>query len=251
MLANGVNIYEAIEIADNQGRTPLFEAVENLNSEDSAMAIQIIDILCKDRQDGGFGANPNVVSYNGQTPLFGAARLGSILAVKALYIAGAEADLHNGELVKTDDDVKEIVDNETNQSELNFMTAFKNCCTPLQVALVLGYDDIALLLATKCNADVNLRTKRKGYTSLHLCALADRPEMIMDLLTKLDADPMIDDKDGRALLDMVYQYMPTFVEVFQSILEKMDCIRKLDPSSQNDEQHLVVEDNRKITGKKT
>lgn len=27
----GVDIYSAIEIADNSGRTPLFEAVENLN----------------------------------------------------------------------------------------------------------------------------------------------------------------------------------------------------------------------------
>jgi hypothetical protein len=31
MLALGVDIYSAIEIADNAGRTPLFEAVENLN----------------------------------------------------------------------------------------------------------------------------------------------------------------------------------------------------------------------------
>lgn len=114
MLANGVNIYEAIEIADNQGRTPLFEAVENLNSEDTASAIQIIDILCKERQEGGFGANPNVINYNGQTPLFAAARLGSLLAVKALYIAGAEADLNNGELVKSDEDVREVLENETN-----------------------------------------------------------------------------------------------------------------------------------------
>jgi hypothetical protein len=27
----GVDVYSAIEIADNAGRTPLFEAVENLN----------------------------------------------------------------------------------------------------------------------------------------------------------------------------------------------------------------------------
>jgi hypothetical protein len=31
MLALGIDIYSAIEIADNAGRTPLFEAVENLN----------------------------------------------------------------------------------------------------------------------------------------------------------------------------------------------------------------------------
>jgi len=65
MLANGINIYSAIEIADNTGRTPLFEAVENLNGEDHASAIQIIDILTKDRQEGGFGAHPNIINYNG------------------------------------------------------------------------------------------------------------------------------------------------------------------------------------------
>ena len=84
------------------------------------------------------------------------------------------------------------------------MQAFKNCSTPLQVAVVLGYDEIALLLAQQCNADINIQTKSKGYTALHLCAMADRPETIMDLLTKTNADPMIDDFDGHALLDMVY-----------------------------------------------
>lgn len=69
---------------------------------------------------------------------------------------------------------------------------------------MLGYDEIALLLAQQCNADVNFQTKAKGYTSLHLCVLADRAEMIMDLLTKTSADPLLDDFDGRALLDMVY-----------------------------------------------
>lgn len=151
MLANGVNIYSAIEIADNAGRSPLFEAVENLNGEDNASAIQIIDILTKDRQDGGFGANPNVVNYNGQTPLFAAARLGSLLAVKALILAGAKPDLTNGELVKPDDEIQDPTlgenDDETPQTEKNFMIAFKNCCTPLQVAIVLGYDDIAMTLA--------------------------------------------------------------------------------------------------------
>lgn len=32
MLANGMDVYSAIEIADNAGRTPLFEAVENMDN---------------------------------------------------------------------------------------------------------------------------------------------------------------------------------------------------------------------------
>jgi hypothetical protein len=31
MLSLGVDVYSAIEIADNAGRTPLFEAVENMS----------------------------------------------------------------------------------------------------------------------------------------------------------------------------------------------------------------------------
>jgi len=45
MLQNGVDVYSAIEIADNAGRTPIFEAVENLNEENSERGIEIIKIL--------------------------------------------------------------------------------------------------------------------------------------------------------------------------------------------------------------
>jgi len=55
--------------------------------------------------------------------------------VKALYLAGAKPDLNKGELVKmTEDEAKEAFDDqdeEISQTEKNFMTAFKNCCTPL------------------------------------------------------------------------------------------------------------------------
>jgi len=33
MITLGIDVYSAIEIADNAGRTPLFEAVENLNDD--------------------------------------------------------------------------------------------------------------------------------------------------------------------------------------------------------------------------
>jgi ankyrin repeat protein len=105
LLAEGVDVYSAIEIADNAGRTPIFEAVENLNGQDdNELAIKIIQILTQSKQQGGFAANPNVINYNGQTPLFSAARQGSFYAVKSLIEAGAKPDLHNGELVKPEED---------------------------------------------------------------------------------------------------------------------------------------------------
>jgi hypothetical protein len=52
--------------------------------------------------------------------------------------------------------------------------------------------------------------------------------------------------------------MPNYVEVFQSVLEKMDCIRKMDEEDSKPAQASAknaelpyVDDNRAITGKKT
>lgn len=84
------------------------------------------------------------------------------------------------------------------------MEAFKNCMTPLHVASVLGYDDIALHLVLEGGADPNIKSKTKGLTALHISVLANKPEMLIELLTKTHADPMIEDTQGRTLLDMVY-----------------------------------------------
>lgn len=67
MITQGIDVYSAIEIADNAGRTPLFEAVENLNDAGVSVdtQIQIIGLLTKSKAQGGFAANPNVVNYNG------------------------------------------------------------------------------------------------------------------------------------------------------------------------------------------
>ena len=64
MLGQGVDVYSAIEIADNAGRTPLFEAVENME-DDGRPTLEIIDILTKKKKDSGFGANPNIINYSG------------------------------------------------------------------------------------------------------------------------------------------------------------------------------------------
>jgi ankyrin repeat protein len=50
MLQHGVDVYSAIEIADNAGRTPLFEAVENLNDENSESGNEIIRILTRSKE---------------------------------------------------------------------------------------------------------------------------------------------------------------------------------------------------------
>ncbi len=223
MLQHGVDVYSAIEIADNAGRTPLFEAVENLSEESNESGIEIIRILTRSKELNGYGANPNVINYNGQTPLFSATRQGQLEAVKALIEASGDPDLNNGEMVKPEDDEED--EEFESQQERYFMEAFKNCMTPLHVASVLGYDDIALYLVLECCADPNIQSKTKGLTALHLSVLSNKPEMLIELLTKTQADPMLEDTQGRTLLDMVYQFIPSYVETFQNILENLSVQR--------------------------
>ncbi len=59
LIEHGVDIYSAIEIADNAGRTPIFEAVDNNVSAD------MIRLLTRKRNKGGLGAQVNVINYNG------------------------------------------------------------------------------------------------------------------------------------------------------------------------------------------
>ena len=101
-----------------------------------------------------------------------------------------------------------------------FMEAYMQCMTPLHVAAVLGYDEIALFLVEN-GADVNLRSNYKKYSAVHLAVLSNKPEMLIELLTKSNVNPLIEDHQGRTLLDMVYQYNPTYVESFQVLLENL------------------------------
>lgn len=78
MLEHGVDVLSTIEIPDNAGRTPIFEAVDN---HDSA---EIIELLTKGKKLGGFEAKVNIMNYNGQTPLFSACREGHLPVIKYL-----------------------------------------------------------------------------------------------------------------------------------------------------------------------
>lgn len=156
MLAHGIDVYSAIEIADNAGRTPLFEAVENMDNPcllvnegeevEEADRTRLVKMLVKSRKQGGFGSKPNVVNFNGQTPLFAAVREGCLETVKILVEAGAKGDLNSGELVKVEEGEEADDEEYDSLEEKYFMEAFKNCMTPLQVATVLGYDEIAVFL---------------------------------------------------------------------------------------------------------
>ena len=141
-----MDVYSAIEIADNAGRTPIFEAVDNNGSAD------IIRLLTRKRSKGGFGAAVNVINYNGQTPLFSAVREGNLETIMVLVEeAGAAIDLTGGEVAKEEEEQQEY----DSQEEKYFMEAYRNATTPLHLACILGHDSIVHYLIEK-GANPNL-----------------------------------------------------------------------------------------------
>ena len=86
--------------------------------------------------------------------------------------------------------------------------------TPMHVASVLGHDEIAVFLADECGANPNLKSNHKGYSCVHLAILANKPEMLIELLSKTMADPMQEDNSGIAMMDMVHKFLPSYVDTF-------------------------------------
>jgi ankyrin repeat protein len=105
------------------------------------------------------------------------------------------------------------------------MDAYKNCMTPLHIATVLGYEDILFYLIEH-GANPNLQTKIKGYSCLHLAVLANKPEIIIELLTKTEANPYLPDFGGRTLQDMVEIFLPSYIESFKTLLENLQSLKE-------------------------
>ena len=135
----------------------------------------------------------------------------------------ARVDYTMGELYKEEYD--EMEQNYQSLEEKFFMDAYKNCATPLHVAVVLGYEDIMLYLIEK-GSNPNLQTKLKGYSSLHLAVLANKPEIIIELLTKTQANPYLPDFGGRTLQDMIEIFIPSYLESFKSLLENLQSLKE-------------------------
>jgi ankyrin repeat protein len=167
--------------------------------------------------EGGLGAKVNVLNYNGQTPLFSAVREANMEIIRILIEEGeADADMNGGEMIKDDSDEALNEEEAESQEEKNFIEAYKNCMTPLQLACILGQDNIALYLIERAQANPNLQTNIKGYACLHLSVLANKPEMVIELLTRTNSNPNLPDYSGRTLIEMVEKYIPYYVENFTS-----------------------------------
>src|ERR1700761_1797275 len=93
------------------------------------------------------------------------------------------------------------------------MEAYRSAMTPLQLAVVLGHDNIMHYLIEH-GANCNKQTSVKGYSCLHLAVLANKPEIIIELLTKTNANANIPDYSGRTLNEMVEIFIPDYLESF-------------------------------------
>ena len=90
--------------------------------------------------------------------------------------------------------------------------------TPLHVATVLGYEEITLYLI-ESGANVNLQTNLRKMSAMHLAVMANKPELLIELLRNTGANPMLEDGQGRTLLDMVFKYIPIYLEPVQNLLK--------------------------------
>lgn len=61
---------------------------------------------------------------------------------------GTQVDMNGGEMIKDESEEGLGINEEEFESaeEKNFMEAYKNCMTPLQLACILGADEIAIYL---------------------------------------------------------------------------------------------------------
>jgi len=124
--------------------------------------------------------------------------------------AGAKVDLTGGEVHRDagDDQEEEHYDSE---EEKFFMEAYKNATTPLHLACILGHDHIMHYLIQK-GANPSLQSSIKGYSCLHLAVLANKPEIIIELLTNTNANAYMPDYSGRTLTDMVESFIPDYLQ---------------------------------------
>ncbi len=78
--------------------------------------------------------------------------------------------------------------------------------------------------------------------------------MLIEILTKSQADSLLEDSQGRTLLDLIYAYNPTYVESFQALLENLAAHRLKNAAGDQSEQPKVArlyvnpDDDRAIQG---
>ena len=89
---------------------------------------------------------------------------------------------------------------------------------------MLGHQEVVEYLVHQCKANVNFQTYDTRYSVLHLCALADRAELILYLLAESKADPLLEDKNGQTVLDIAFKTMSS-----EQVAQIELCLKSREP----------------------
>jgi hypothetical protein len=55
--------------------------------------------------------------------------------------------------------------------------------------------------------------------------LANKPEMLIELLTRTNANPNLPDYSGRTFIEMVESHLPDYLDTFTALLENLQIER--------------------------
>jgi len=235
-------------VRDNEGRTPLMEAIRShkfIGEEfDNA-----IDRLLSDRKEQkktdlarlliDRGADINAKDKEGRTPLMAAISRGNIQIVRMLLDEGADVNIHDESgitaliiAVDTNNVATRIIIRMLLQRRVDVNAHHKSGDTPLMHASSNGYTDIARLLI-EGGANVNIQTNG-GFTALMYASVEGHTEIVKMLLDK-GVDVNTEDDDGNTALMYASQNGHTeIVKLLQN------------PTNNNNELHLAVINNNRL-----
>lgn len=155
-----------LDIPDNAGRTPLFEAIEHNMITISRMLVRK-------------GVRVNVADFSGHSPLYCAVRDGNETITQILVESGKAKPDFFGKTNK-DQEMDEYDDVQDDDEKL--MVEGLQCSqTPLHVACLLGYSNLVSYLITTGGANPNVRG-RKNYNSLWFSVLGKQSDITQYLL---------------------------------------------------------------------
>jgi hypothetical protein len=111
-----------------------------------------------------------------------------------------------------------------------------------------------MYLIERAQSNPYLQTCIKGYACLHLAVLANKPEMLIELLTRSNANPQLPDYSGQTFIELVETYIPSYCSHFAALIENLSVERLKRTDIDSNAQPIIIthyynpEDEREIKG---
>ena len=222
-----------INARDKSGRTMLFYAARNSSTSNYAWSKKIVEVLIEQGK-----MDPNARDNDGDTPLHGAASTGTLSAVDALIKAGANPNIHGGDvgytplhwaagrreanlavvgaLIKAGADPK--ARSKLGRTPLHDAVSDPNNSSPQEMHDYFSVVDILI----RAGANPNAR-EANGETPLHMASRRRNPadSSVVEALIKAGADSAATDKHRMTSLHKVaiYNNGPSVVAIVKALIE--------------------------------